>query len=105
MIPRPPRSTLFPYTTLFRSEVALAAGRAADALDRPQDLEILRVALESLVERALGFGGHLELVLVPRREPHVGVARGVGRQVFRIDDGCRKTRGRARPRVVPLGEA
>src|SRR3712207_6941769 len=25
MIPRPPRSTLFPYTTLFRSRVAVAA--------------------------------------------------------------------------------
>src|SRR3712207_7508979 len=29
MIRRPPRSTLFPYTTLFRSAVALAAGIAA----------------------------------------------------------------------------
>src|SRR5688572_32689017 len=27
MIPRPPRSTLFPYTTLFRSSPAGAAGR------------------------------------------------------------------------------
>src|SRR5436190_2991842 len=26
MIPRPPRSTLFPYTTLFRSPLLLAAG-------------------------------------------------------------------------------
>src|SRR5262245_66642703 len=29
MIRRPPRSTLFPYTTLFRSEVRLRAGRQA----------------------------------------------------------------------------
>src|SRR2546422_2933622 len=28
MIRRPPRSTLFPYTTLFRSDVPLAAGAA-----------------------------------------------------------------------------
>src|SRR2546426_6397096 len=28
MIRRPPRSTLFPYTTLFRSLIALAAGAA-----------------------------------------------------------------------------
>src|SRR5687768_18336431 len=28
MIPRPPRSTLFPYTTLFRSRVAAGAGTA-----------------------------------------------------------------------------
>src|SRR2546422_6833431 len=31
MIRRPPRSTLFPYTTLFRSEPVLAALRAAAA--------------------------------------------------------------------------
>src|SRR5258707_11458004 len=29
MIRRPPRSTLFPYTTLFRSERGVAAGRKA----------------------------------------------------------------------------
>src|SRR3712207_7791894 len=29
MIRRPPRSTLFPYTTLFRSDIGLAAGRAS----------------------------------------------------------------------------
>src|SRR3712207_7343923 len=29
MIRRPPRSTLFPYTTLFRSFVGVAAGRTA----------------------------------------------------------------------------
>src|SRR5256885_3816886 len=31
MIRRPPRSTLFPYTTLFRSRVALSAHHATDA--------------------------------------------------------------------------
>src|SRR3712207_8878904 len=35
MIRRPPRSTLFPYTTLFRSRVALLLG-LADAEDRPE---------------------------------------------------------------------
>src|SRR2546430_9984640 len=30
MIRRPPRSTLFPYTTLFRSRVAVLAARHAD---------------------------------------------------------------------------
>src|SRR5258708_29958838 len=33
MIRRPPRSTLFPYTTLFRShQISLSAGRALDRL-------------------------------------------------------------------------
>src|SRR2546421_2775796 len=36
MIRRPPRSTLFPYTTLFRSAAALRrAGRGDDARGRP----------------------------------------------------------------------
>src|SRR5258705_6558429 len=45
MIRRPPRSTLFPYTTLFRSGAdhaqsarsRLAARRSGDARDRPRD--------------------------------------------------------------------
>src|SRR2546422_1956105 len=36
MIRRPPRSTLFPYTTLFRSQQVLALGRPAR--ERPDDL-------------------------------------------------------------------
>src|SRR5260370_15009133 len=36
MIRRPPRSTLFPYTTLFRSPLVLAAG-ALVVLRRPED--------------------------------------------------------------------
>src|SRR3989440_7701301 len=41
MIRRPPRSTLFPYTTLFRSEVA-AVGYGGDLLaaPKPQQLDI-----------------------------------------------------------------
>src|SRR2546425_5900223 len=35
MIRRPPRSTLFPYTTLFRSVVGLGAEHAAQRRDRP----------------------------------------------------------------------
>src|SRR5437762_12450729 len=31
MLPPPPRSTLFPYTTLFRSDLVLARGVAAEA--------------------------------------------------------------------------
>src|SRR3712207_6985734 len=38
MIRRPPRSTLFPYTTLFRSELALKLGH------EPTDEEIAEVA-------------------------------------------------------------
>src|SRR2546421_3963107 len=46
MIRRPPRSTLFPYTTLFRSVIALAAGPGvhAGALQPPEGRK-MRVAV------------------------------------------------------------
>src|SRR5688572_30855968 len=39
MLRRPPRSTLFPYTTLFRSTDRIAAGEVPPAPPRPQGLE------------------------------------------------------------------
>src|SRR5687767_15414470 len=63
---RPPRSTLFPYTTLFRSE-------AAD-LGQP-DLGVARDALELAQARALEAVG-LDVVVhapQPRREAEVAV--------------------------------
>src|SRR5690349_24051264 len=45
MIPRPPRSTLFPYTTLFRSDYEPGAGVTDD------DKEKLAAALVSFVQR------------------------------------------------------
>src|SRR3712207_7863852 len=72
MIRRPPRSTLFPYTTLFRSEQARhdGAGRAA------QDLgDLLRGALLHVVERQHlpvvgGQGGERRLQRLARSEEH-----------------------------------
>src|SRR5688572_31839571 len=59
MIRRPPRSTLFPYTTLFRSEVQAFAHHYAD--DRPvtgrPDNTTQRVSRADL--GYLTFGGHL----------------------------------------------
>src|SRR5258708_21530418 len=36
MIRRPPRSTLFPYTTLFRSQAHRSSGRPASGIDDPR---------------------------------------------------------------------
>src|SRR3712207_8834393 len=48
MIRRPPRSTLFPYTTLFRSRfVALEGAKDPDDLLRDQGPAALRAALAS----------------------------------------------------------
>src|SRR3712207_8073652 len=64
MIRRPPRSTLFPYTTLFRSD---GAGRREDVLP----VGVVRVVREG--GRQLGVQD-VGLVLVPRADV---VVRGV----------------------------
>src|SRR3712207_8219546 len=48
MIRRPPRSTLFPYTTLFRSEGAAAVLRSADVDMRLLSLLAVLTAREGL---------------------------------------------------------
>src|SRR3712207_9465148 len=51
MIRRPPRSTLFPYTTLFRSlEVRARAGERCDACER----RLVDVADQAHVEQPVG---------------------------------------------------
>src|SRR3712207_8351480 len=69
MIRRPPRSTLFPYTTLFRSHVAALAQEAGGEALITVDRELARVVVAGplaqardgadLVRRAAdpGFGG------------------------------------------------
>src|SRR3712207_7241845 len=52
MIRRPPRSTLFPYTTLFRSEVACRA-----QAELPAGHDDLRMALEASEMVGVIFGG------------------------------------------------
>src|SRR6266498_6062858 len=56
MIRRPPRSTLFPYTTLFRSRRGAQNGARAPALG----LRRVRERMLEDVERLLGRDGQLE---------------------------------------------
>src|SRR3712207_7880427 len=57
MIRRPPRSTLFPYTTLFRSAVVVDHHRVRErtALGRPRQLAVAGVQDEVAAERALAI--------------------------------------------------
>src|SRR3989454_6701893 len=65
MIRRPPRSTLFPYTTLFRSRSSAARRRRRDA-DLGEDLvRRERRGIEPLVELARR---HAALALGPARD-------------------------------------
>src|SRR3712207_8708535 len=76
MIRRPPRSTLFPYTTLFRSDRAVVA-RLADAVDeRAVDLQLVdREALE-VAQRGVARAEvvedqpHAQLLEAGRSEEH-----------------------------------
>src|SRR5256714_11873906 len=69
MIRRPPRSTLFPYTTLFRSRQI----SAADALAEPESLSLL--GLTSL--------GHVRLIQA-RSEEHTSELQSLAYLVCRL---------------------
>src|SRR3712207_8979940 len=71
MIRRPPRSTLFPYTTLFRSELDLQLG------GRPEGGPLARCALDRLDH--LGVGVPEDERTVAHDVVHVGVAVHVER--------------------------
>src|SRR3712207_8198853 len=55
MIRRPPRSTLFPYTTLFRSGAALAhlSGRSLDEVSGVPARELLHPSSDALLQYVL----------------------------------------------------
>src|SRR5256885_5544631 len=79
MIRRPPRSTLFPYTTLFRSTAldnTYAAGVLFDAFSAGVD-----VAMQALTKY---IGGHSDVLLgsVTTREPRHYQALGDARQLL-----------------------
>src|SRR5256885_3357945 len=66
MIRRPPRSTLFPYTTLFRSRFALAPAAASD--NHQSGWCVL--CSSGLDSARLGFGDHIRSVGDERSEEH-----------------------------------
>src|SRR5437588_5941565 len=72
MIRRPPRSTLFPYTTLFRSHQRDRGGPAAAEEDR-RDRDAGRVVVFGRDDRALGHRGAVPRVRVRGRLAADGV--------------------------------
>src|SRR5258708_37581117 len=66
MIRRPPRSTLFPYTTLFRSlEVEQCDCHSAYSERRPQKEQRIYLADESKALGQTGLAGRLDLEAAP----------------------------------------
>src|SRR5688572_32027694 len=73
MIRRPPRSTLFPYTTLFRSQ--RSGGRAPDP--RYPDVEFVK-SVDELLTRAI------DLVVIARSEEHTSELQSQSNLVCRL---------------------
>src|SRR5687767_15281369 len=78
MIPRPPRSTLFPYTTLFRSVAAQPEGRALS------DLHELAQGQERQRGRQVAFERERALEAAQRSEEHTSELQSLAYLVCRL---------------------
>src|SRR2546430_3316086 len=79
MIRRPPRSTLFPYTTLFRS-FSFDNGAHGSAVPRERDLGADAVE----PERCAAIGFHRRLLLSLRSEEHTSELQSQSNLVCRL---------------------
>src|SRR3712207_7078253 len=70
MIRRPPRSTLFPYTTLFRSVHVVLTGAEVAALDRVVEQPVHAVAVVAVVLRGVDAALRGDAVRPARSEEH-----------------------------------
>src|SRR3712207_7569648 len=77
MIRRPPRSTLFPYTTLFRSATASATAR--------------RITQETSAETGVSIGSPAAYEVLRIRSPRDRQARGDTGHRLRLHQGDRKS--------------
>src|SRR2546430_13262286 len=91
MIRRPPRSTLFPYTTLFRS-----GGRLRGAFSVGSGQWRLRRRRRRLLHRAFNFIGHFARRLRRRSEEHTSELQSQSNLVCRLLLEKKKTRTRYR---------
>src|ERR1035438_7399296 len=75
MIRRPPRSTLFPYTTLFRSLEVYPEGKSAFTLyeDDGNSLDYLKGAVGETLMQCEAINGHIRLTVEPRAGSYKGI--------------------------------
>src|SRR2546430_11575078 len=94
MIRRPPRSTLFPYTTLFRSDrrrarsATVAAGLPADSADlHDQGVRLLRLARDRKSTRLNSSHSQISYAvfcLKKKKRTSTSARVSVGDNVFRV---------------------
>src|SRR5690349_22167283 len=102
MIPRPPRSTLFPYTTLFRSEINVGVF----------PFMILALILRNVPRKKADRkstrlnSSHVEIsyavFCLKKKRPAVGLPVRVGAAIF-VGVGCRRAPRSLRPRASGAG--
>src|SRR2546427_7380063 len=88
MIRRPPRSTLFPYTTLFRSGLAIMAGKFLESAARqPELIPVLQV-------RMFITAGLIDAAFIIRSEEHTSELQSQSNLVCRLLLEKKKTQRR-----------
>src|SRR5438132_7645457 len=89
MLRRPPRSTLFPYTTLFRSVLAQVADQVSDdqQVDRPEEMHVAKYRLVEVdparsEEHTSELQSHSDLVcrLLLEKKKHKTTRRSIARR-------------------------
>src|SRR2546422_3306820 len=86
MIRRPPRSTLFPYTTLFRSQAG--TGEIARAAHRVLDARRARVAVGALERLPRAARSAASGLVPPRRSERHPPSRGILAPAALLRLGC-----------------
>src|SRR2546430_9046241 len=85
MIRRPPRSTLFPYTTLFRSDLVVQILPAHVAIDRDAPVAPLPGAATIIeIEHGVALGGEQLVEHVFRSEEHTSELQSQSNLVCRL---------------------
>src|SRR5258708_30617437 len=84
MIRRPPRSTLFPYTTLFRSRAAWRW--KSSAVDRPKNKRLIHLAKKGAVMQVYGSfpAVRMRRMRRMRSEEHTSELQSPDHLVFRL---------------------
>src|SRR5688572_32534991 len=87
MIRRPPRSTLFPYTTLFRSLILFLGGVLMESSSFGRLIGVLVSPVKTfaaIAERPTWLVAFLVVVLVPRSEEHTSELQSQSNLVCRL---------------------
>src|SRR3989454_5467690 len=97
MIRRPPRSTLFPYTTLFRSHIPTVLGGDVPTYNLPDVKETLRFTPEVLADIFLGkITKGSDARIASRSEEHTSELQSPCNLVCRLLLEKKKRHGRTR---------